>query len=131
MGDDACVELVGFLVAEPERVRKGTAERRGALPVFLSERPRSAITQTQPNHLTCARLDRHAVMGCGLRPFMLRVYGIPLAVDNVVVDAVLDIRTAIGNAEDALRVSFVFREQKCRIAVAIQDSALLVGDGRP
>ena len=72
------------------------------------------LVQPEPNHLAFAGLDRQPIMGRGLRPLLLRIHRVLLAVDDVVVDAVLDVGGAIGHAEDALRVGFVFREQQGR-----------------
>src|SRR5215468_5387239 len=47
-----------------------------------------------------------------LGPLLLGVHCPGLAVDNVVIDAVLDIGTAVGDPEDALRVGFIFGEEQ-------------------
>ena len=70
-------------------------------------------------------------MGRGLGPFLLRVHRVLLAVDDVVVDAVLDVGTAVGNAEDALRVGFVLGEQQRRVAVAVEVALAQCRDGPP
>ena len=51
-------------------------------------------------------------MGRRLCSSFLGIYGAFLPVNDVVVDAVLDVRAAVGNAEDALRVGLVLREQQ-------------------
>ena len=63
-----------------------------------------------------------------LGPLLLGVHRPCLAVDNVVVDAVLDIRAAVGNPEDALRVGLIFGEQQrhvpCTGRVAFAQSGI-------
>ena len=63
-----------------------------------------------------------------LGPLLLGVHRPCLAVDDVVVDAVLDIRAAVGDPEDALRVGFIFREQQrhvpCTGEVAFAQSGI-------
>ena len=70
--------------------------------------------------MAAAGLNGHVIMHSSLRPFLLRIDGVFLAMDNVVVDAVLDIMSAIGNAEDALRVGLVFREEERRRPFAVK-----------
>ena len=43
-----------------------------------------------------------------------------LAVDDVVVDAVLDVGRPIGHAKDALRVGFVLGEEQGRVPLAVE-----------
>src|SRR5262250_1830351 len=57
-----------------------------------------------------------------LGSLLLRVHSLFAAMDNIVIDAVLDIRTAVGNAEDALGVGFIFGEKQGRVAVAVEVS---------
>ena len=47
--------------------------------------------------------------------------------DDVVVDAVLDVRAAVGHAEDALRVGFVLREQQRHVAFAVEVALAQLG----
>ena len=54
-----------------------------------------------------------------------------LAVDDVVVDAVLDVRGAVGDAEDALGVGLVLGEQQRDIALAVEVALAQLGDRRP
>ena len=90
--NDGRVELVGLVAAGLQHLVEMAAER--AVPVPLPS-PRSAgrdVVKPQPNHLAFAGVDGQAIMGRGLRPVLLRVHGLRLAVDDVVVDAVLDVR---------------------------------------
>ena len=59
-------------------------------------------------------------MGRRLGPVLLRVHGAVLAVDDEVVDAVLDIRGAVRDAEDPLRVGLVLREEQRDVALAVE-----------
>ncbi len=61
-------------------------------------------------------------MGRRFGAFVLRVHGLLPTVDDVVVDAVLDVRAAVGHAEDALGVGLVLREQQRRVAFAVEVS---------
>ncbi len=47
-----------------------------------------------------------------LCPPLLGIHDVLAAVDDVVVDAILHVRTAIGDPEDALGVRFVFGEEQ-------------------
>jgi hypothetical protein len=51
-------------------------------------------------------------MSRGLCALLLRIDCVLPAVNNAVVDAVLDVRAVIGSAENALRVGFVLGEQE-------------------
>jgi hypothetical protein len=50
-------------------------------------------------------------MGRRLRSLFLRVHCVALAVNDIVVDAVLDEWDPVGNTKDALRVGFILREE--------------------
>ena len=50
------------------------------------------------------------------------VHRLCLAVDDVVVDAVLDVGAAVGDPEDALRVGVVFGEQQRHVPCAVRGS---------
>ena len=68
-------------------------------------------------------------MGRRLRSGFLRIHRPGLTENDAVVDAVLDVRAAVGNAEDALRVGFVFREQKRRVPFAVKVPFSKLGAG--
>ncbi len=53
-------------------------------------------------------------------PVLSGIHGLRPAQDHAVVDAVLDVRGPVGDAEDALRVGLVLREQEGHITVAVQ-----------
>ena len=65
-----------------------------------------------------------------LGALLLRVHRLFLAVDDVVVDAVLDVGAAVGHAEDALRVGLVLREQQRRVALAVEVALAQLGIDR-
>jgi hypothetical protein len=59
-------------------------------------------------------------MGRHLRSLLLRIYRRLLAAYDIVVDAVLDVGSPVGNAEDPLGIGFVLREQQRHIAFTVQ-----------
>ena len=69
-------------------------------------------------------------MGRHLGSLLLRIDGRCLAVDDVVVDAVLDVGGPVRHAEDPLRIGFVLREQQGHVAFAIQVALAQVGIDR-
>ena len=66
-----------------------------------------------------------------LGPGLLRIHGVRLAVDDEVVDAVLDEGRSVLPAEEPLRVGFVFREQQGSLAIAIEITLAQLGFGSP
>src|SRR4029079_12806186 len=105
----------------------------GAIP--LGEGGRGLVAQPQANYLTRAGADRNAGMGARVRRLPRRVRHVVLAVDDVVVDAVLDVGAAVGHAEDPLRVGLVLGEQQLRLARAVEEAPAELGvaalHGRP
>src|SRR5579864_7041254 len=101
MRNDRVVELVGFLVPDFEGVVE-IGERVGRLPVTWRKGGRGTVRQTKPNHLASARLHGHSIVSGGFRPLLLGVYRVLLTLNNVVVDAVLHVRTAVGHTKNAL-----------------------------
>ena len=91
-----------------------------------------ARREPQPNHLaTRPGCTVSAIVGRHLGPVLLRIHRVLLAVDDVVVDAVLDVGTAVGHAEDPLRVGFVLGEQQRHVALAIEVALAQLGMRRP
>src|SRR5439155_20213067 len=115
---DRRVELVGFLQARRNDVLEPFPKWAGA--VGRRERRGSNLGKPEPNDLALAGADAQVIVRGGFRPLLVRVHGVTLAVDEVVVDAVLDVRAAAGSSEDALRVGLVLREQEGRVSVAIE-----------
>src|SRR5207302_6996961 len=62
------------------------------------------------------------IMGSDLRSVFCWVDHLLLAVHDIVIDAVLDIRASVGNTKDALRVGFVLREEKRHVTFAVEIS---------
>ena len=120
---DGGVERVGLLEAlahhggerRAEEGRVGFRGRRG---------------QAQAHHLGGAGGDGQRVVRGRLRAFALRVDGIGTAVQEVLVDAVLDVGRGRGDAEDPPGVGLVLREQERRGAVAVQVARAQLGMGR-
>src|SRR6185436_20659956 len=77
-----------------------------------------------------SRGNGESVMRTGLRPGLLRIDGVLLAEDDAVVDAVFDVRGAVGDAEDPLGVRFVLRKQQGDIASAGEVSLTQLGIDR-
>src|SRR3989441_5897591 len=115
---DGRVELVGFLLASQDDFLESLSEWTGA--VGRSQRGRGNLREAEPNDLALAGADAQVIVRGGFRPLLVRVHGVTLAVDEVVVDAVLDVRAAAGSSEDALRVGLVLREQEGRVSLAIE-----------
>ena len=116
------IELVGFLPPCLKHLVEMAAEGTAAGAVPQGQRGRRLVAQAQTNHSTLARIDRALVMDGHLRTRFVRVDDAVLAVDDVIVDAVLDEGTAIGHPEDALRVGLVLREQQGRFALTIEEA---------
>src|SRR2546425_3069592 len=115
---DGRVELVGFLQARRNDVLEPFSKWTGA--VGRSQRGRGNLREAEPNDLALARADAQVIVRGGFRPLLVRVHSLTLAVDEVVVDAVLDVRAAAGGSEDALRVGLVLREQQGRVTLTIE-----------
>ena len=73
---------------------------------------RRDAAEPEPNHLAFAGRHVQVIMRGGLRPFLLGIHGLLATVDDVVVDAILDVWAAIGDAENALGVRFVFGKEQ-------------------
>ena len=58
-------------------------------------------------------------MKCRFRSFERRIHGVPLAVNHIIVDAVFDVRSAVGHVENFLLIGFIFREKKFGFPVRI------------
>src|SRR5258708_4864797 len=94
----------------------------GTLPWSVSCRQsvRCDIAQAQPDDFAFSSGHGHAVMRGGLGAGLLGVHRPGLAVDDDVVDGVLDERRAVLAAEKLSRVRFIFRKEQRRLAVAIE-----------
>ena len=60
------------------------------------------------------------IVRSGLRPRLLGIHGVLLTLDDVVVDAILDVRSPVGDAENSLGVGFVLREKERDIPITIE-----------
>lgn len=107
--DDVLVEGVGL---GPPRLHRG-----GELGPGVGE---FGVGQPQPQGRAAAGGDRHHVMDGGLGAGPRGVDGRALAVDDVPVDAVLDVRRVVRAAEDALVVRLVLGEQDGGVGVDVQ-----------
>jgi len=85
--------------------------RRDCLPGH-SRPPSGDLGKPQPDDLRFAGLDRQAVVRRDFRSFLFRIDGLFPTVDDVAVDAVFHVRRAAGDAEDPLRVGFIFSEEQ-------------------
>ena len=104
-----------FTVASELRV-EALSERNTVRPGGIIRRDISA--QPQPNDLRAFSFDVNLVVCGRLRSGMQRVHGLLLAVDNVLVDAVLDVRAPIGLTEDPTHVCFIFCKQQRNLTLA-------------
>ena len=68
-------------------------------------------------------------MGRCLRSVLLRIHRSFLAENDAVVDAILDVGAAAGNAEYSLRVRFVLRKQKRYVPFTVKVSFSQLGAG--
>jgi hypothetical protein len=128
--DDGRVELVGLLAARLERALKADAEGAGGGPVTWAEGGRRDVAEPEGYQLALARVHGQAVVDRDLGALLLRVHGPILAVGDVVVDAVLDVRGPVGDAEDPLRVGLVLGEEEVRRPLAVEVSIPQVGIDR-
>ena len=74
----------------------------------------------EADRLRLTWIDGQPIMGRRFRPLLLRIHHVRPTVDDIVVDTVLDVGAAIGNAEDALSVGLVLGKQPGRVAVAVE-----------
>ena len=118
LGNDRCVELVGLLAAGFEDLFKMAAEGTGRIAIAPRGGRRRDAAEPEPNHLAFAGRHAQVIMRGDLRPLLLGIHGLLAAVDDVVVDAVLDVWAAIGDAENALGVRFVFGEEQWHVPLA-------------
>ena len=81
-----------------------------------------------------ARSDLEPIVCGGLRPRPPAIHRVLLPQHDIVVDAILDIWSPIGDAEESLRVGFVLREQERYLSIAIEvipaQLGMFRGDGR-
>src|SRR5262249_8725572 len=105
-------ELVCLLASHLQRFLKGVAEGTG----------RRDLAEPEPHHLALTGVHRQPIMRRDLGAFLFRVHGHFLAVDDVVIDAVLDIRRPVGDAEDPLAISLVLGEEQRRFPIAVEVS---------
>ena len=76
--------------------------------------------QPEPTHQRLARLEADTAVRRGLGPDLLQVDGFRAAVDDEVVDAILDERVRIRPSEQPLVVRFVVRKENRHVGVDIQ-----------
>ena len=126
--NNGSVERVGFLAARLQRRFERRPEWTGPFAVGLGQGSWRHITEPQAHDLGCTGVDGQAVMRCRLGPLLRGVHCLCLAVDNVVVDAVLDVGAVVGDSEETLRVGVVFREQQrhvpCTVEPAVAQSGI-------
>src|SRR5262249_44121030 len=68
---------------------------------------RIRVRQPQAKDLRSGGLNRERVMSCSFGSLLLRVYGVPCAVNNVVADAVLNVRRSIFGSEEMLKIGLI------------------------
>jgi hypothetical protein len=102
--DDGCVERVGLLAAGAQ----DAVERPAELPAC----PPAVRRQPHANRTALAGRKLEHMVRRRLRPDVLRVDRRLVALDDEVVDPVLDVRRRVGRPEQALVVRLVLAEQQ-------------------
>ncbi len=100
--NDRSVEVVGLALARGKCFIE-TGEGIVAFEI--------GIGKTQANHGGFSCTDGELVMNRRLCASRLRVHRLLVAVHDVVVDAVFDVRSGVLDSKQAARVGFIFREQ--------------------
>ena len=118
VGYDGSVEIVRFALARGEDTVEFTVERLTAGGYRVAE------PQTQGCRL--ARCHRRVIVGGRFRSRFRRVHGVLCAMNDIVVDPVLDSGRAVLGAEKLLRVGFVFGEEKLRLALAVEPAIAVI-----
>jgi hypothetical protein len=80
---------------------------------------RSGPDEAQADRSRFAGIERQPVPRCGLGSDALRVDRADRAMHDVIVDAILDVRSGIRGAEHPLDVALVFGEQQLGMALAL------------
>ena len=112
LGNDRCVELVSLVAAGLKNLLKMSAEGTGPIAITPGGGRRRDAAEPEPYHLAFAGRHVQVIIRRDLRPFLLGIDGILATVDDVVVDAILDVWAAIGDAKNALGVRFVFGKEQ-------------------
>ena len=111
------VELVGL----PPAIGHDRVERRAeGTGVAGARRRRCGIGQPQADHLRRPGADRERIVRRGLRPRLPGIHRLPLAVHDVVVDPVLDVRGRVRPVAEALGVGLVLGEEPLGRAVGVE-----------
>ncbi len=118
-GSDGAIELVGLAQAGLERLvesaRTGLSTARGG------------VGEPQAQHRLLSRLELETVVRRHLGAGAVRVHRLPAPVDDVVVDAVLDVGAGVRAAEEALVVGLVLGEEQRRLALHVQPALAELG----
>jgi hypothetical protein len=104
------VELVCFLPAQLHDGIELTAELAGL-----------DIAQAQTKRPRFSGLHGDRIMSCRLGPRLPRVYRVVAAVDEISVETILDVRRAVGRAEEALGVGLILGEEQLGGAFAAEE----------
>ncbi len=114
---------------EVERIGFGDPVGKNLVEIIESPGP---VGEPQPNHFGLARRKFQTVPGRHLGPGLSRVHGVLTAVNDVFVDAILDVRAGASSLENPLVIRLVLREKQllCALAIEIANSqiALLAAD---
>ena len=132
-GRDGRVELVSLLLARAKQLVIVAAERtmwavdsQGVLGPDLR--------QTQVDDLKPAPSDGELIVRRGFGPRPLGIHSVLLTQHDVVVDAILDVRSPVRDAENSLGVGFVLGEKERDIPITIEvvpaQLGMFRGDGR-
>ncbi len=95
---------------------------------------RSGLRESQVDDLVPAWLDLELIVSGGFCPCPPVIHGVLFAQHDIVVDAILDIRSPVGDSEKSLGVGLVLGEKERDISITIQvekaQLGMFRGDGR-
>ena len=109
---DGAVELVRLATALLEQSVEVTERRPHLFGIH--------VRQPKAHNGRLPRLHPQFVVSGHFRAGLFGVYGAAVSMNNVIVDAVLDVLAGIGCSEDAFVVGLVFREQERHVSLDVQ-----------
>ncbi len=110
LGNGRRVELVGFVAAGFDDLFKMSTEETG--PLAITPGVRRDAAESEPYHLAFPGRHVQVIVRRDLRPLIIGIDGLRATVDDVIVDAILDVGAAIGDSKNALGVRFVFGKEQ-------------------
>src|SRR5574341_834823 len=115
-GNYSFVELVGFVNAIGENLLELPAQESGGRwPVA-----KRLISQSQTNSRRLTRGNRQFVIRPGLGPFGFGIHCLLIAMDDIIVNAILCVTRSVCEIEEPPCVGIVFSEQQFGRAFTVQ-----------